>query len=51
MEQPAFPSTIGRIVERSARRTPDRVALTFGDRSWSYRELGTAVGRGVPDAS
>ncbi|WIM93403.1 fatty acyl-CoA synthetase [Actinoplanes oblitus] len=39
------PSTVGRIIERSARRTPARVALTFGDRSWTYAELDTAAGR------
>ncbi|BCJ39890.1 acyl-CoA synthetase [Actinoplanes ianthinogenes] len=38
-------STVGRIIERSARRTPDRIALTFADRTWSYAELDTAVGR------
>jgi fatty-acyl-CoA synthase len=38
-------STVGSIIERSARRTPQRVALTFGDRSWTYVELDTAVGR------
>ncbi|WP_436535325.1 fatty acyl-CoA synthetase [Actinoplanes sp. HUAS TT8] len=40
-----FPSTVGRILERSARRTPRRVALTFAGRSWTYAELDTAVGR------
>ncbi|GAA0901071.1 fatty acyl-CoA synthetase [Virgisporangium aurantiacum] len=45
MEPPVFASTVGQIVERSARRTPDRVALTFGDRSWTYRELDRATGR------
>lgn len=32
-------STIGDILTRSARRTPDAMALTFGDRAWTYREL------------
>ncbi|MEV6494394.1 AMP-binding protein, partial [Actinoplanes sp. NPDC051633] len=45
MEQPSFPSTVGGLIERSARRTPGRVALTFGERTWTYRELDTAVGR------
>ncbi|MGZ6623767.1 MAG: AMP-binding protein, partial [Solirubrobacteraceae bacterium] len=40
-----FASTVGRVLERSARRTPDRLALTFGARSWSYAELDRAVGR------
>jgi fatty-acyl-CoA synthase len=42
---PAFPSTVGRILERSARRTPDRLALTFADRRWAYAELERAAGR------
>jgi fatty-acyl-CoA synthase len=42
---PAPPSTVGRILERSARRDPDRLALTFADRRWTYAELDTAVGR------
>lgn len=45
MSAPSFPSTIGRVLTRSALRTPDRVALHFQDRSWSYAELETAVGR------
>ena len=32
-------STIGDIVARSARRTPDSLALSFGDRTWTYRAL------------
>src|SRR6188768_2100300 len=40
-----FASTVGQVLERSARRTPNRVALTFADRSWTYRDLDTAVGR------
>ena len=42
---PAYPSTIGRLLERSARRTPDRLALTFADRRWTYAELDRAAGR------
>src|SRR4051794_972903 len=42
---PVFASTVGQLIERSARRTPHRVALTFGERSWTYRELDTAVAR------
>lgn len=42
---PVFASTVGRVLERSARRTPDGQALTFGERSWSYVELDRAVGR------
>src|SRR4051812_32755438 len=40
-----FPSTIGRTLERSARRTPDRLALTFAERRWSFAELDRAAGR------
>ena len=42
---PGFPSTIGRVLERSARRTPDRLALTFADRRWTYADLDSATGR------
>ena len=42
---PLYTSTVGRILERSARRTPDRPALIFGERSWSYADLDRAVGR------
>jgi fatty-acyl-CoA synthase len=45
MSAPAFPSTVGGMIERSARRHADRCALTFADRSWTYAELDRAVGR------
>ncbi len=38
-------STIGDVVARSARRTPNAMALTFEDRVWSYRELDDAATR------
>lgn len=38
-------STIGDILTRSARRVPDAMALTFGDRAWTYRELDQAATR------
>jgi fatty-acyl-CoA synthase len=38
-------STVDGVVTRSARRTPDRVALQFADRTWTYRELDDAVTR------
>ncbi|WP_405136270.1 acyl-CoA synthetase [Nocardia sp. NBC_01388] len=38
-------STIDAVLRRSARRTPDRTALIFADRSWTYRELDLAVSR------
>ncbi len=42
---PVQHSTIGRILERSARRMPGKLALTFGERRWSYAELDQAVGK------
>ncbi|MFI6470915.1 acyl-CoA synthetase [Streptomyces sp. NPDC050516] len=36
-------STVDGIVRRSARRTPDRTAVRYADRAWSYAELDTAV--------
>lgn len=42
---PAQPSTIGALVERSAARYPDRLALQFGEREWSYAELNAAATR------
>ena len=38
-------NTVDGVVRRSARRTPDRTALVFADRSWTYRELDDAVSR------
>jgi fatty-acyl-CoA synthase len=38
-------STVADVVARTARRTPDRVALRFADRTWTYRELDDAVCR------
>ncbi|MBI5105050.1 MAG: acyl-CoA synthetase [Solirubrobacterales bacterium] len=38
-------STVGDVVRRSAARTPDRVALRFGDRAWTFRELDEAASR------
>ncbi len=42
---PAFASTVGQVLSRSAARSPDRLALTFADRAWSYAELDRAAGR------
>ncbi|MCX5383993.1 fatty acyl-CoA synthetase [Streptomyces sp. NBC_00083] len=36
-------STVDGIVRRSARRTPERTALRYADRTWSYAELDAAV--------
>ncbi|MEV7603101.1 fatty acyl-CoA synthetase [Kitasatospora sp. NPDC089797] len=37
--------TVDGLLRRSARRHPDRIALTYRDRSWTYRQLDDAVGR------
>ena len=38
-------STIDGVVRRSARAFGDRVALVFGEREWTYRELEEATSR------
>ena len=38
-------STVADVPRRSALRTPDRIALRFTERSWTYRELDEAVSR------
>ncbi|WP_028921051.1 acyl-CoA synthetase [Pseudonocardia acaciae] len=38
-------STVADVPRRSAMRTPDRVALRFAGRTWTYRELDDAVSR------
>ncbi|MEU7426092.1 acyl-CoA synthetase [Streptomyces sp. NPDC040750] len=38
-------STVDGVLRRSARRTPERVAVEYGERSWTYRELDDAVSR------
>ena len=40
-----FHSTVGQILERTAAKLPDRAALLFEGRSWTYAELDAAVGR------
>jgi fatty-acyl-CoA synthase len=37
--------TVDGVVRRSARRTPARVAVHYGERSWTYAELDDAVSR------
>ncbi len=37
--------TVDGVLRRAAARTPDRTALTFQDRAWTYRELDDAVSR------
>ncbi|MFE1910362.1 AMP-binding protein, partial [Streptomyces anandii] len=38
-------STVDAVLRRSARRTPARVAVEYGERSWTYAELDDAVSR------
>lgn len=38
-------STVDDVLRRSANRVPDRTALHFEDRSWTYRQLDDAVTR------
>lgn len=38
-------STVDGVLRRSALRSPDRTALLFADRTWSYAELDAAVSR------
>ncbi|MBA3524962.1 MAG: AMP-binding protein [Geodermatophilaceae bacterium] len=38
-------STVDDVLHRSATRTPDRVALRFAERTWTYRDLDDAVTR------
>jgi fatty-acyl-CoA synthase len=38
-------NTVDGVLRRSARRTPERLALIFADRSWTYRELDDATSR------
>jgi fatty-acyl-CoA synthase len=39
----AHSSTVDSLVRRSARRTPDRTAVRYADRSWTYARLDEAV--------
>ncbi|MER6082157.1 acyl-CoA synthetase [Streptomyces sp. NPDC001833] len=38
-------STVDGVLRRSARRTPARVAVRYGERRWTYEELDAAVSR------
>ncbi|KUN19858.1 acyl-CoA synthetase [Streptomyces antibioticus] len=38
-------STVDGVLRRTARRTPARVAVEYGERSWTYEELDAAVSR------
>lgn len=42
---PGQGSTVDGVLRRSARRTPARVAVEYGERSWTYEELDQAVSR------
>ncbi|MES4891551.1 acyl-CoA synthetase [Streptomyces sp. NPDC096012] len=41
----AHGSTVDGVLRRSARRTPARVAVEYGERRWTYEELDDAVSR------
>ncbi|MEU0439249.1 acyl-CoA synthetase [Streptomyces sp. NPDC006186] len=43
--KPGHGSTVDGVLRRSAHRTPARVAVEYGDRSWTYEELDDAVSR------
>jgi fatty-acyl-CoA synthase len=43
--QQTLSSTVDGVVRRSAARHPERVALLFGERRWTYRELDDAATR------
>src|SRR3954469_3567820 len=38
-------STVADLIRRSARRWPERIALHFGERRWTYEELDDATSR------
>ncbi|WP_156724863.1 acyl-CoA synthetase [Streptomyces apocyni] len=38
-------NTVDAMLRRSARRTPDRTAVRYADRAWTYAELDAAVSR------
>lgn len=40
-------STVDGVLRRSARRVPDRTAVRYGERSWTYRALDEAVTAGA----
>ena len=42
---PAYPSTVGAVLKRTAGRIPGRLALTFADRRWTYAELDRGADR------
>jgi fatty-acyl-CoA synthase len=42
---PGHGSTVDGVLRRSARRTPARVAVEYGERAWTYEELDDAVSR------
>ncbi|MEU3347267.1 acyl-CoA synthetase [Streptomyces sp. NPDC006700] len=42
---PGHGSTVDGVLRRSARRTPARVAVEYGERTWTYAELDDAVSR------
>ncbi|ORA07951.1 hypothetical protein BST14_25570, partial [Mycobacterium arosiense ATCC BAA-1401 = DSM 45069] len=45
LSQSVAPVSVPELFDAQAARTPDAVALTFEDRSWTYRELDEAANR------
>ena len=43
--RPAMPMTLDELLSKTAARVPDRIALRFGDRAWSYAELDDEAAR------
>ncbi|MFZ2512679.1 MAG: fatty acyl-CoA synthetase [Gordonia sp. (in: high G+C Gram-positive bacteria)] len=44
-----YSNRVDEVLSRTAGRVPDRVAITFAERSWTYRELEDAVTAGAAD--
>lgn len=45
----AIRNTLGDALDRAVRRTPDKIALLFAERRWTYCDLGAAAKRRAPD--
>ena len=45
MTGPATAMNLGRLLTQTARRLPDRIALVWGERQWTWRELDARVDR------
>ncbi|BAU81146.1 long-chain-fatty-acid--CoA ligase [Streptomyces laurentii] len=47
MERELLSRTVDGVLRRSAQRVPDRIAVRYGDRTWTYAELDAAVSTGA----